>query len=100
MKTFSLLSLALLLCVSCSTQESLHPQIRTELSLWNQDALAPPEFCGNIVKIQYDPTKIADGAPTYYDNTTGAAIARCDSPMVRLPPERHMQCPPVQWTCP
>jgi hypothetical protein len=80
----------------------LHPAIAREYAgLIRDDLLAPPRHCGHLVEIRLDPRKIADGSPSYYDNTTGELVMRCDNPLARrdIPPERRTTCPPAAWTC-
>jgi hypothetical protein len=96
--------LTLIACMISShgiAQPVLHPKVVAAVSDWAQDALAPPVFCGTLVKIAYDPTKIADASPVYFDNATGEMVATCDNPMAsrRKSPEQRVVCPPVQWTC-
>ncbi len=82
--------------------QHLHPAIAREYAgLIRGDLLAPPRYCGRLVEIRLDPRKIADGAPVYYDNTTGETVVRCDNPLARrgIPPESWTTCPPVEWTC-
>ncbi len=83
------------------TQPSLNPKVTAAVSDWAQDALAPPVFCGTLVKIAYDPTKIADASPVYFDNATGEVVARCDNPMAsrQKSGEQPVVCPPARWTC-
>jgi hypothetical protein len=77
----------------------LHPRI---VKLMDQmgDVYMAPEFCGNVVRIRFDGSKIADGAPAYFDNATGNLIVQCPNPMARpaVPPAPRI-CPPAQWKC-
>lgn len=95
----TVLALASAALVACSTPPRLHPLVATQIQDWDQTSLAPPVYCGSLVKIEYDPTKIADASPVYFNNRTGAVVARCDNPMVRLPESERVTCPPLAWTC-
>lgn len=77
------------------------PGVAKAVSAWAEDALAPPVFCGTLVKIAYDPKKIADASPVYFDNATGDVVAECDNPMASRgkSSDRRVVCPPVEWTC-
>lgn len=80
----------------------LHPDIaRQYAGFIRRGELAEPRYCGRLVQVKLDPRKIADGAPSYYDNTTGALVVRCDNPLSRrdIPPERWTVCPPAEWRC-
>jgi hypothetical protein len=86
----------------CACAPPLHPDIaREHASAIRQGELAEPRYCGRLVEVKLDPRKIADGAPAYYDRTTGALVVRCDNPMSRrdIPPERWTVCPPAEWRC-
>lgn len=101
---WSLLLLAGLSAAACSREPpSLHPAIlRGEYANFiRRGEIAPPRHCGRLVEVKLDPSKIADGAPSYYDNTTGALVVRCDNPMSRrgIPPEQWTVCPPAEWRC-
>jgi hypothetical protein len=99
MKTPMFFILLLLpIAASCAPQ-LLHPRIIKAMDQMGNVYLAP-EFCGNLVRILYDPSKVADGAPSYWDNATGKLIVACPSPMVRptVPPAPRV-CPPARWRC-
>lgn len=85
----------------CHAAPALHPEVAKETSGWAQDALAAPVFCGHLVKIAYDPAKIADASPTYFNNVTGKVVAVCDNPMATRGKSagQTVTCPPVAWTC-
>lgn len=85
----------------CHAAPALHPDVAKEAAGWAQDALAAPVFCGDLVRIAYDPTKIADASPTYFNNVTGKVVAVCDNPMATRGKSagQTVTCPPVAWTC-
>lgn len=93
--------IALVASARCVAATTLHPAVVKAQSAWAQDALAAPVFCGDLVKIAYDPAKIADASPMYFNNVTGAVVAICDNPMVTRgqPVEKRVPCPPVEWVC-
>jgi hypothetical protein len=63
---------------------ALNPHIRKAMHGELKDDDAPPVFCANRVKIQFHPTKIADGAPTYFDNISGKVSKLANAMIVRL----------------
>jgi hypothetical protein len=92
----------LAMAISACAPPPLHPDIaRRYAAFIRDDDLAQPRYCGRLVEVKLDPRKFADGAPSYYDRTTGALVVRCDNPLSRrgIPPERWTVCPPAEWRC-
>jgi hypothetical protein len=99
MKTPMFLILLLLPVAAWCAPQLLHPKIIKRMDQMG-DVFLAPEFCGNVVRISYDQRKIGDGAPGYFDNTTGNLIVACPNPRQNfaVPPALRV-CPPAAWKC-
>jgi hypothetical protein len=99
MKISMLFVLLLVPVAAWCAPQPLHPKIAKVLAK-SGDLLLVPTFCGNVVRLQYNPSKLPDGSPSYFDNSTGNLIVQCPNPMIRptVPPAPRV-CPPALWKC-
>jgi hypothetical protein len=99
MKIPMLYILLLLPVAAWCAPQPLHPGIVKAMDRAGNVYMAP-EFCGNVVRIRYDQSKIADGGPLYFDNSTGILIVACPNARQSstLPPGSRV-CPPAAWKC-
>ncbi|MEO9078771.1 MAG: hypothetical protein ABI268_05615 [Rhodanobacter sp.] len=91
--------LLLLPVAAWSAPQQLHSKIAKAIAK-SADLFLPPTFCGNVARLRYDPKKLPDGSPSYFDNSTGNLIVQCPNPMIRptVPPAPRV-CPPAEWKC-